>query len=71
MTLKEKIVEEIEQVDPIQLHLIYELIVNLQNSKRIKKIAPIPNAHLMVRAALKSIQGSLSNDIIQFREDRL
>lgn len=70
MTLKAKIVEEIEQVDPVQLHLIYELIVSLQNSKRKKETAPSPNAHLKVRLALKSIRGSLSKDIEQSREDR-
>ncbi len=70
MTLKAKIVEEIEQVDPVQLHLIYELIVSLQNSKRVKNTSPIPNAHLKVRSALKSIPGSLSKDIAQSREDR-
>ncbi|MDX1957942.1 MAG: hypothetical protein SFU98_05185 [Leptospiraceae bacterium] len=71
MTLKAKIVEEINQVDPVQLHLIYELIINLQNSKRVKKKSKIsPNSHLKVRSALNSIRGSLSHDISQSREDR-
>ncbi len=70
MTLKAKIVEGIEQVNPVQLHLIYELIVSLLNSKRVNNISPAPDAHLKVRTALKSIRGSLSKDIIQSRGDR-
>lgn len=70
MTMKDIIIEEINYVDPIQLHLIYDLIMNLKSNKTApNKIRN--DAHLRVREALKTIRGSLSGDIISGREDRI
>ncbi len=72
MTLKEKIIEEINQADSVQLHLVYDLIRSM-NQGRSAQTATIKRnkAYLKAREALKSVKGSLSKDIIEAREDRI
>ncbi|MCB1177705.1 MAG: hypothetical protein KDK36_09020 [Leptospiraceae bacterium] len=70
MTIKEKIIQEIDSIDPVQLHLIYDIISNIKNKSR-KQNQKNNNSHLKVRNALKSVKGSLSSEIIKNREDRI
>lgn len=71
MTLKDKIIEEINQADSVQLHLVYDLIRSMNQSKSAKTGIKRNKAYLKAREALRSVKGSLSKDIMEAREDRI
>ena len=72
MKIHAQIVQDISGMDPIALTQIHELIsiIKQQNSK-ISKPFSSDKPFLMVRTALKSCKGSLSQDIELDRSERL
>jgi len=50
---------------------VYDLITELKRSGQPRKRKAINDGYLKVRDALKQCKGSLSEDIIQEREDRI
>ena len=71
MKIKDQAVKELEELRPTELIKVYDLILSLKKRKvddRKEKIVP---AYLKVRGALKQCKGSLSEDILSVREDRI
>ena len=71
MKIKEQAIRALDSLNPSDLLTVYELMLSLKskvNEKAIKK--PFP-AYKRVRESLKGCKGSLSEDIIQAREDRI
>lgn len=72
MKIKDEIIKKLESLEPSELMRIYEIITVLGDSHKkptVKKERP--PAYLVVRNALKQCKGSLSEDIILWREDRI
>ena len=68
--LREQIIEQINKLDSEELMLVYGYIDLLQ--KRPSNHQTVPNdAHLQVREALKGLKGSLSEDILAARAERI
>ncbi|MBN2355865.1 hypothetical protein JXO59_07115 [candidate division KSB1 bacterium] len=70
MGIKELTIEEIKKLDSTRLMVIYDVILSMraESENGGKKNS---RAYLNVRESLKTIQGALSDDILQHREDRL
>jgi hypothetical protein len=71
MKIKDQAVKELEELRPTELIKVYDLILSLKKKTvngRKEKIVP---AYLKVRGALKQCKGSLSEDILLVREDRI
>ena len=70
MKVKEKTIQELEELDPSEVLRVYDLILflkkKLPKSKRAGKVLP----YMRVRDALKKCRGSLSEDILAGREER-
>ena len=70
MQVKERLIEEIQDLPPQDLMDVYEIVLDLKEQKtsRLKDAKP---AFLEVQEILKKCPGSLSDDIRQLREDRI
>ncbi len=71
MKLKEQAIKRLEELKPEALARVYDLITELKRTDKAKKRKTTNTEHLKVREALKQCKGSLSEDIIQEREDRI
>ena len=71
MQLKEKIIKEIDQLNPIELAEIYEMVMALKGQHRIGKNLSSNRGYLRVQKALESYKGNISDEIIAQREERL
>ena len=70
MQAKERLIKEIESLDPHNILRVYDLVLTLK--KQDKTIQSKPNnGYLRDRLALKNCKGSLSNDIIKEKNDRI
>lgn len=68
MKIKEEAIKELETLRPAELLKVYDLIFSLKEKKQIE----VPNAaYLKVREALRQCRGSLSEDVLLGREDRI
>ena len=71
MKVKAEIIKELENLNPNELMMVYELILSFKGRKpkqRSKTDLPI---YRKVRNALKQCKGSLSEDILAAREERV
>ena len=71
MKVKEETIKELENLNPNELMMVYELILSFKGRKpkqRSKANLPI---YRKVRNALKQCKGSLSEDILAAREERV
>ena len=72
MKINEQAIKELESLGPSELMKIYEMIISLKSPqkkhKAQKKGAPV---YIKVRNILKQCKGSLSEDILLLREDRI
>ena len=71
MKVKEKAIKELENLNPNELMMVYELILSFkgrQPKQRSKTDLPI---YRKVRNALKQCKGALSEDILAAREERV
>lgn len=71
MKIKEKTIQEIENLDVDNLMFIYEIILSIKNRKKVFRSVDVSSAYKRVRELLKDLKGSLSDDIILDREDRV
>lgn len=72
MKIKEQAIKELESLDPLELVTVYEMITALKARPRERRTMMIgEHAYLRVRRALASCKGSLSDDILLIREDRV
>jgi hypothetical protein len=71
MKIKDQTIRELEELKPGDLLKIYDLILSLKKSpeggRRKSGLAP----YRRVRKALKQCKGSLSEDIMAAREERI
>lgn len=70
MKIKKQAIKELESLGPSELLKVYEMIISLKpvyKKYKAKKGAPV----IKVRNALKQCKGSLSEDILSLREDRI
>jgi len=71
MQLREKLIEEIEQLDIRYIAEIYSIVISLKDRQRVNREISVEEGYLRVRKALKNYQGNLSDIIITEREDRI
>lgn len=71
MKLKEQAIKKLDELEPEALARVYDLIVALKRTNQAKKSKTTAADYIKVREALKQCKGSLSEDIIQEREDRI
>jgi hypothetical protein len=70
MKLKEQAIKKLDELKPEALARVYDVIVELRRADRAKKNRTTTADYIKVRETLKQCKGSLSDDIIQEREDR-
>ena len=68
----DKTIEELKNLDPDEALNVFNFVLSLKDKSR-KPIdqEPSPEGYLGVRDALKNCSGSLSEDIVEERSDRL
>jgi len=71
MEIRERTIKEINDLDTNKLITLYEIILSMKNSEKAAREMKISSAYLKVRESLKNVKGSLSNDLILMREDRI
>jgi hypothetical protein len=71
LNIKELTIKELDKLRPGALVRVYDLITELKRTSQAKKSKMIAADYIKVREALKQCKGSLSEDIIQEREDRI
>ena len=71
MKLKEQAKKKLDELKPEALARVYDLIVELKRTEQAERSKTITADYIKVREALKHCKGSLSDDIIQEREDRI
>ena len=71
LNLKEKTIKELDELKPQALAKVYDLITELKQTNQAKKGKTTAADYIKVRKALKQCKGSLSEDIIMEREDRI
>ena len=71
MKLKEQAIKKLDELKPEALARVYDLIVELKGTEQAEKSKTATADYIKVRKALKQCKGSLSDDIIQEREDRI
>jgi hypothetical protein len=70
MKIKEKAMEELEAMTPSEVIMLYDLMLSLKTKSK-ERLLNHSKAYLKVREALSECKGSLSNDILMEREDRI
>ena len=71
MKLKEQAIKKLDELKPEALARVYDLIMELNRADQAKKSKTTTADYIKVRRALKQCKGSLSDDIMQEREDRI
>lgn len=71
MKIKEQTVKELETLNPSEMHIVYELIRSLKTSISRKQVEKPHKSYQKVRNILKACKGSLSNDVLDARADRV
>ena len=71
LNLKEQTIKELDELKPQALAKVYDLITELKRINQAQKNKPIAADYIKVREALKQCKGSLSENIILEREDRI
>ena len=71
MKAKEQVIEALGTMKPADLLKIYNMVLSIKSgTERLQPKSQV-KAYLKVRESLKNCQGSLANDIILDREERL
>ncbi len=75
MQIKERLINEINTLPPEAVIDVYEMVLDLKSYKSLSHIVSsgkgkVP-AYLQAQEILKKCSGSLSDDIISAREDRI
>ncbi|PIX21499.1 MAG: hypothetical protein COZ69_14470 [Deltaproteobacteria bacterium CG_4_8_14_3_um_filter_45_9] len=71
MKIKDQAIKELKELRPTELIKVYDLILSLKKKPVNSRKEEIVPAYLKVRGALKQCKGSLSEDIISVRQDRI
>lgn len=71
MKIREKIINELDELSPIDYLSVYEFIWSIKlHHQRIKRENPREHYFSEVSAALHNIEGDLTKDITSDREER-
>lgn len=70
MKIKEQAIKDLDTLKPSELLIVYDLILSLKG-KRHERAFPVAPDYKKVREALKGCKGSLTEDILSAREDRI
>jgi hypothetical protein len=70
MKIKEQAIKDLDTLKPSELLVVYDLILSLKGKKPERAI-PIVSTYKKVREALKGCKGSMAEDILSAREDRI
>lgn len=71
MKIKEQAIKELESLSPSELVTVYEMITSLKARLGEPRARIGEPAYLKVRKALSRCKGSLSDDILLLRENRV
>ncbi len=71
MQAKERLIKEIESLGPHNILRVYDLVLTLKRQDKKIQFQKPNNGYLRARLALKNCKGSLSDDIIKERNDRI
>lgn len=71
MKLKEQAIKKLDELKPDALARVYDLIIELKRTEQAEKSRITTADYMKVREALKQCKGSLSDDIIRERADRV
>ncbi|MBI4746689.1 MAG: hypothetical protein HY786_09185 [Deltaproteobacteria bacterium] len=71
MKIKEQAIKELESLGPSEIVTIYEMITSLKARIGEPRVRIGEPAYLKVRKALALCKGSLSDDILLLREDKV
>ncbi len=71
MKIKEQAIEELEGMSPLDLMRVYDMILSIKSKTPEHKEREDNPAYLRVRNALKQCKGSISDEILSEREDRI
>lgn len=72
MNIREKLVEKIKELDPETALYLYDLALSYRREREVLSAASIRNGAMeRCRRALKQLKGSLAEDIMNAREDRI
>jgi hypothetical protein len=70
MEIRERTIDEIKKLDSNSLMALYEIVLSMKKSRNGNR-EELSSTYLNVRDLLKSVGGSLAEDIVVGREDRL
>ncbi|MBI5755885.1 MAG: hypothetical protein HZA12_03080 [Nitrospirae bacterium] len=70
MKIKEQAIKDLDTLKPSELLIVYDLILSLKGKKP-ERAFPVVSAYKKVREALKGCKGSLTEDILSARTDRI
>lgn len=73
MRAKERIIKDLDTLNPVDVVRVYDLILSLKGKDKTEsERSSLPlRGYLRVRKALEMCQGSLSDDVLAGREDRI
>lgn len=71
MKIKEEAIKGLDALKPSELLIVYDLILSLKGKTSEKIITRPLLTYKRVRDALKGCKGSMSEDILHAREDRI
>jgi hypothetical protein len=71
MKIREQALKEMEKLRPGELLKVYDLIHSLRRGASAGKRNGTSRAYLKVRKALRDCKGSLGEDVLSAREDRV
>ncbi len=71
MKVKQQAIKELETLRPTELMKVYDLILSFKQTTPEQKVKEETSGYAKVRKALKQYQGSMSEDILSARKDRI
>jgi hypothetical protein len=71
MKIREQSIKEINELGPLDLLKVYELILSLKERVPVSQDMGISPPYLKARRALRGCRGSFADDVLAAREDRV
>jgi hypothetical protein len=70
MEIRERTIDEIKKLDSNSLSTLYEIVMSMKKSHNGKKKNSL-FSYQRVRESLRNVKGSLSEEIVRDRDDRI
>lgn len=71
MKIKEQTIKELETLGPSDLYVVYDLIQSMKVKQKKQRSSGTGQGYQRVRDILKHCKGSMSDDILNDRADRV